>query len=305
MEILNEKLGIPNTILNIINENRENILIYSKELKDLFIKIDYSDLKTSINLKFIKKNSYSSYIKYNEYINNNFNFCEIGIGIPESPTSELIFKSISHELLHAYELYQLKDKLKYTKWNRTDALNRISIDGDLNVPYILYLKDLFYLALPHEIRARTASIYLQLLDVNRSDILNKLKKTREWEFYNSLVNFNSIKIYNILIEKEDFDKVVSNIKLFNKNLDLEFKIDTKNDLKVYLQRLEKYFKMVAQKHKRKLLKIAGSIINESELKLNWIASDPVIKTYEEYEEEYDMIIYNDLDYKKIIGENKK
>jgi hypothetical protein len=293
--ILNEKFGIPNTILDIINKNTEIIL----HLNDININVDYIDFKTTINLKFKNDDSYHSTIKYNEFIYNNFKNCVISISIPNTPKKELILKSLAHELLHAYELYNLKSELEYTKWKSTNALNHIKQDQPR---YILYLKDLFYLALPHEIRARNSTLYLQLYKVDKKMILTKLKQTREWEYYNVLETFNSTALFNRILQ-EDHDKVISNIILFNKLLDLNFKISNINDVNIYLQRMEKYFKLVASKYKKKMLKIAVSIINESVL--DYTTEEPItlslgLLTYDDYIEYYNKRTYKEMDYKKII-----
>jgi len=254
---LYEALGLPDTIKLILDNNRVDILNYCKENKPLLIRADYSDLKTNILITFETRLDYGSYIEYKKIIKSNYMLAPITVGKPANFNPELIIKSLGHELLHCYELYQTKTEIS-SVWNKTDAINRIktnSTDGT-----ILYITDLFYLSLPTEVRARIAAVNLQL--VKSKDKLNTLKQTKEWEYMMALINFNPELVYNNLVKiyKNNVDMLLAVINTFTYELQLQ-QINNLVELKNWLIRLGKYFKYIAGYYKKKMLKL--TVTNET------------------------------------------
>jgi hypothetical protein len=201
-----ESRGTPDILKEIISENIDTIKeIISKSVNssinlDINKSIVLSDRKVSLKcnlvimFNFDVKYNYTGDINYLSIINSNFKSCIINVFLPILSTIGNTLSALSHELLHLYELYQIRKIFDKTRWKDTTTLIDLGkFDIIMKYGTIKYFKDLFYLSLPHEINARVASLHFYLLSFRINDkvfLLKKLEDTIVWIYLLMLKDFD-------------------------------------------------------------------------------------------------------------------
>ena len=298
--MINESRGTPDIVREILNENSKsiNLVILNKLNKSIMLSIDKNlnkgkkkvsficDLK--INFHFIDSNTYNGNIKFQRCIESDFKDCEINIFISMGNLDKLkIYKSLSHELTHLYELYQIKDFFKKTSWvkslnlNKFDALN-------ISTGLIKYFRDIFYASLPHEIRANLSSLEVFLVGLMSNDdkyLRSELIKTTEWSRYMALLEFNPDLFLNDLLDKYNIDFVLNIFNLFNRVLEIKSNdLNDYTDLVRYFNNWKRYFSDIAKKYKSKIDNKIKEIIDSDKLRNDYgteIYEDRILK-YTDY-----------------------
>jgi len=308
---INESKGTPDIVRDIINENSNDIndILKNKVDKILNIKIDKNliikgkikekKLNCDLTIRFFFKNviSYSGNINFDNCIKSDFKNCIITLNLPNKNIKNInVYKSLSHELTHLYELYQIKDVFNTSSWIK--SLYLVNFDNlKLNQNLITYFRDLYYASLPHEIRANLSSIEVFLLDLNTNNknILNQeLKKTNEWNKYYAIYNFDPSKYTKDLIHKYGLDFTIRAFNLFNKvtkNKSKELKVE--GDLLSYFNKWKKYFNDISKDYKYKIDRKLDEISN----RLNTTDNKYIIEKHEDK-----ILSYND--YLNDISENR-
>lgn len=281
-EIIDENL---NTIIGIMNNNIDgsiNLYVDKKLIKNAL------KCELLINFYFEKKYNYTGDINYLSIIQNNFKNCIINIYLPFNPNINNLLSALSHELTHLYELYQIKDIFNKTKWENTTILNDLG-KMDLLDEYksLKYFKDLFYLSLPHEIRARITSLHFYLLNLRTNDnkeLINNLISTKEYRYYKMLKNFNVNNYYENLSNEMDLDSMFNFFNFFINIMSIKFKkIETKNDLFVFLNKTNKYFNDVCFFYKKKISRIMKDV---GLTNFDYLLEDKDIHSFEEYKNNF-------------------
>ena len=287
-----ESKGTPNLISDVINNNSNDIKNCIKNKSPFTLNINEStdkyNLVADVKINFTLGDRYNANMNYKECLNSNFKNCIININYPISYEIPLIFKSISHELTHLYELYQIKDKFYKTRWKWQDALNNTIKQQKLGSD-VVYFRDMLYLSLPQELNARVSSIYTYLLMKSKSgtskdELIKILEVTNEWLNYLNLLNFSPDQLTLGLINnfKEDMDFLYFIFNELNTSLNIDYKIENIEDIKSYLSKVNKMFKNSANKYKNKLLRVVDRVYEENNKKFEYITYDPGNIDYEEY-----------------------
>jgi len=262
-----ESKGIPNTLKYFLN----NIIINLSGKTEIFININESDFKIK-KLKIKLNNSKSNYYGFSKFgiftqndelidtsINIYFNFNNLNI--------KLLKKTILHELLHIYEIYQ-RYKNKTSKKLQWDFINEIQkLRNEYNDKFIKDFMFIIYLSSDQEINARIAETYSVLYDEKEIDT-NKLKKvllnSNVWELKNKIKEFN---INNYHIDYDllmDFFIKLNNI--MNKLSVKQFKIfklpKDKNDIDNLLKKYKSFFTKKSIYFEKKLIKIISEVSND-------------------------------------------
>lgn len=293
--LLLEKMGTPDIILSIVNKYEEKILECIKNYKSINININEIDLKSNLIINFKQNDEFGGNINFKECIDSNFQNCIINIFYPSFVDLSKIIKFLSHELTHLYELYQIKNIFYDSKWLRSKALLDTKY---MNIFYTFhYFRDIFYLSLPHEINARLSSLYKYLLDSklkDKNDLMKILKKTTEWQNFLNLKNFDNKKCYEDLIIDYNSDKklLYELFNIFNINMKIKTTVNSDTDVFNYLKNSKKYFKKVASRYKKKMLKILNRSI-EDNLNENFLIEIWSIKKYSNHIEKKSDINYQD------------
>jgi hypothetical protein len=287
-----ESKGTPNLVSDIINSNSNDIKDCIKNKYSLSLKINESTdnykLVADVKIKFDFGDRYNANMNYKECLDSNFKNCIINIKYPKTYELPLIFKSISHELTHLYELYQIKDKFDITRWKWQDALNSTIRQQKLGSD-IIYFRDMLYLSLPQELNARVSSIYIYLSmksmsNISKDDLIKMLEGTNEWLNYLNLLNFSSNQLTLGLINnfKENMNFLYFIFNELNKSLNIDYRIESIEDIKSYLSKVNKMFKNSANKYKNKLMRVVDRVYEEMNKKLEYFTHDPGNVDYEEY-----------------------
>lgn len=287
-----ESKGTPNLITDIINSNYNDIKNCIANKSTFILNINESSdnysLVANIKMNFNFGDRYNANMNYKECLNSNFENCIININYPISYELPLIFKSISHEMTHLYELYQIRDKFDKTKWKWQDALNNTIKQQKLGGS-IVYFRDMLYLSLPQELNARVSSIYIYLLmksksGMSKDELIEILESTNEWLNYLNLLNFSPDQLTLGLINnfKDDMEFLYFIFNELNTNLNIDYKIENIKDIKLYLSKVNRMFKLSADKYKNKLLRVVDRVYEETNKKLEYLSYDPGNVDYEEY-----------------------
>ena len=278
--MINESKGHPDIVSKIINDNYNSIINNIDSKNKLLLVINESNLYCNLNINFNNGVRYSGNLNFVECISSKFNNCIINIFFPKKHDINLIIKSLSHELTHLYELYQVKYIYSTTQWKRSEALYNTS-NQNVN-SLIKYFRDIFYLSLPQEINARVSSLYLYLSSFD-VDIEKKLKNTIEWDNYRNLKDFDSKILYNDLIVKfhDNKDILYFIFNEFNKNMKIESNIKNDEDLFRYLNKCEKYFNKVSVNYRKKIFKLISRILEEKSNKI-YLTEETKVINYKDY-----------------------
>lgn len=286
---INESTGTPHIIREIISENLLDITNIIDSKKDNVLKLDINKsilirnsihtlmCKVRINFHFRNVDNYNGDVNFDECISSDFNDCRINIYLPMWANLNLFLKSLSHELTHIYELYQIRDIYDDTRWKQSKNLKKFD-DLYEGFDKIIYFRNLFYTSLPHEIRSKVSSIgiYLGTLSTNNKDeIVNRLEELTEWNHYISLKNFNPVIYLEDLLNEFSEDILVTTFNYFNKLMDIDTRISNKGDILMYFKKTKKYFDVVCDRYGEKIFKIVNKLSNNvdsSEVLEKWTDS---------------------------------
>lgn len=288
-----ESKGTPDIIENIIDDNMIDIVNCVKKMLDLKLHINQTvenrNLKCEANVVFIQGKNYKGNINYIECLKSKFQNCIINVYFPKNYDLTLIIKTLTHELTHLYELYQINDKFDMTKWKWQEALDDIEMKNSFNNSHLLYFRDILYLSLPQELNARVSSIYFYLeMNSSKGDskeqIIKLLYNSREWQNYNNLLDFNPEKLTRGMSQYygQNISLLFFVINELNRKLGIDTQITNTQELNFYLRKIDRYFKKSANKYKNKLLRVVDRVFKEKNEKLEYLTNDPENVDYEEY-----------------------
>lgn len=195
-------------------------------------------------------------------------------------------------MTHLYELYQIKDIYDDTKWKWQESLDDTRLQNKTNGS-IKYLRDIIYLSLPHEINARLSSLFGYLyMNLKRNCTEEKIKdvlmKSREWESYITLLNFNDEEVYNGLIEY--FSNMNNGINFLflifnelNNRIGLSIEIKNLTDIRNYLKTVKKITKKRAYKFKKKMDRLVKNMFNDLNETIVYSTQEPSMSyDYKDY-----------------------
>lgn len=276
---INEKYGVPNILKSLLE------MIYLK-VEDSLSKNEFSILIDFESSEINLKNLQIELVNINR--NTIYGICKFGIYTPilnkkngqlNNSSIKLEFdfnnfdnvdlkKTILHELLHIYEVYNRI--ISKTNTDINWKLNKIIFEirdrykDDKFISDFLYV---IYLSLDQEIGARVAETYTILMDKNTTnlDILkNTLKNNTSWKYMKVLGDFNQSN-YNInyILLDNCFKEINTqmNGKIDKLNISLFKDLDSKTLLKKWINN----FKIKSKKFERKLLRIIPEVINDTNL----------------------------------------
>lgn len=297
--MINESRGTPSLIREVFNEIKKDLdgLLKSNISnsisivinKNLLVNNEQVELKS--NLKIVidfdpMSIGYNGNINFLSCIKSDFKECIISLSIPNDPDNKKVYKSLIHELTHLYELYQIKDIFYSTSWQKSISLS--DFDKTSIKPYLEYFRDIFYISLPHEVRATISSIEIFLISLFTKDVnilKTELEKTTEWNRYESIRDFDPYKISSNLIADYKSNNVIRMLNVFNKINNINFQLKVESDIFRYFKGWKKYLKRVSKKMYSKIEKKIIEISNNRETYDGEIYEthiDKMILSYEDY-----------------------
>lgn len=273
---VNESRGTPSIVKEIFNDIKSDLdnILESNISNSIFIDIDKNllvnnkQVSLKSNLKIIfnfneNTKQYNGNINFLTCIKSNFKDSIISLSIPKYPDKKRVYKSLIHELTHLYELYQIKDIFYSTSWQKSISLSQF--DRTEIKPYIEYFRDIFYISLPHEVRATISSIEIFLISLFTKDkdvLENQLKKTTEWNRYESIRDFNPDELSKSLIDDYGSTNVIRMLNIFNNINNIDFKLKKESDVSKYFKGWKKYLNRVSEKMYSKIEKKIIEISNK-------------------------------------------
>jgi hypothetical protein len=299
MNKINESRGTPSIIKEVFNEIKNDLdnILKSNISNSIFIDIDKSSLinnkqvslksNLKILLEFTNITQYNGNINFLTCIKSDFKDCIISLSIPKDPDKKRVYKSLLHELTHLYEIYQVKDIFYSTSWQKSISLSQF--DRTEIKPYIEYFRDIFYISLPHEIRATISSVEIFLISLFTKDIdilRNELKKTTEWNRYESIRDFDPEQLSYNLINDYNSNNVIRMLNIFNKINNIDFILKKESDILRYFKGWKKYLNRVSEKMYSKIEKKIIEISNKKPYdgEVYETHEDKNILRYEDYRE---------------------
>lgn len=286
-----EKKGTPDLVDDIVNNI---VLNLNKHIKDEYLNLNIDENKKDYNLKadiiinLIKGENYKGNFNYKKSLDSNFKGCIINIEYPDNFDINKITKTLTHELTHLYELYQIKDIFNKTRWKWQEALDNTKKQNKVS-SNIHYFRDILYLSLPQEINSRVSSLYRYLLgkskmNYTKEEIIEILKETKEWQNYLNLVEFSPSVLINSLNNtfSDDYNFLFFIFNELNLNLGISFKIKNIDDLEKYLNKTNKMIKGQADKYKKKIFKVVDRVYEELNESIEYITNDPFDVKYNNY-----------------------
>ena len=317
-----ESKGTPDIIENILKLHKEVLINCVKNQSSIKLDIDETitkndtnrNLKCHVEINFIIGINYKGDINFKECLNSMFRNCIINVYLPKNYDLSFVFKTLSHELTHLYELYQISDKFDITKWKWREALN------DMNGQFtglLLYFRDILYLSLPQELNARVSSIYFYLnMRAIGGDYMEKITKilhgSTEWQNYTNLINFEPNTLTKDIIQQygQNIENVFFIVNELNSKIGIDKKIKNIEDLNSYFKILDKIFKKSAEKYKSKLLRVVDKVFDNKNKQFECFTSDPEDVNYEKYVEmgkkdNRDYILQNIIEYSEFIKKISK
>lgn len=292
----NERRGISEDLENLY-QDVENIIDFNyidKEFKYLHFKstintkrpIEVSNLKIKFN--YIKSNKYEcnavTLLNNSTYINKCLDKAEIHftiyyIDIDQDFTFHI--KSVLfHELLHIYQLVQIynTNKFKPSSWSISNLLPNFR--KIMQSEYTLYLLDILYQSLDHELYAQIHQYYYYKKEDRNYDKI--------YTIIDNLFNFKIKKLNSLEnIELDNIKKFILKALKKDKNINYVKNVDDSfwdiEDNEDFLKELKIYFNKKANKIKKKI-KIIDNRLNENiETELNKIIENiNDLKTYRTY-----------------------
>ena len=296
--MINESRGTPSLIKEVFNEIKNDLddILKSNKSNSISIDIDKNlsvndkqvDLKSNLKILITfnpKSTQYNGNINFLTCIKSDFKECVISLSIPDHPDNKRVYKSLIHELTHLYELYQVKDIFYSTSWRKSVSLSDF---GKTPIkPHIEYFRDIFYISLPHEVRATISSIEIFLISLFTKDIdilKTELKKTTEWNRYESIRDFDPDMISTSLINDYNSNNVIRMLNIFNKINNIDFLLKTESDILRYFKGWKKYLSSVSKKMydkiEKKIIEISNREISDAEIYETH--EDKNILSYEDY-----------------------
>jgi len=274
-----EKNHIPNNIFNFVEDVISNDIVLNNYTKKY--KMKYDDINASIilNVNFISsdKEEYNGDIQFQRVISNKFNDVVINIYIYSNKVDINKIKStIIHELIHLYELYQIKDFFIDTSWSKHKSL--IDSKEQNKIKIFKYYRDLFYLTLQHELNARVSSVRFKLYKKDKETLIDELYKTPEWQKLLSMKEFNPKQYTKDLIDILGLEQSVYLVNEFCFFMNKKTKVSNEIDLLNYFNNYKRYCNHIYNSHKNKLLNVVSSLIKIDEN----ICCDPILHEYKWY-----------------------
>jgi hypothetical protein len=290
-KIILENKGTPDIVEKVISDNKSTIFESIKSLSSFSLLIDETigtrSLKCRVTINFKSGSRYKGNINYKECLDSKFKNCIININLsnPHDPVN--VIKTLTHELTHLYELYQIDDKFVKTKWKWQESLD--DMNTYFSNSHLLYFRDILYLSLPQELNARVSSIYFYLSmnvgDGSTKDHITKiLENSIEWKNYLNLLSFDPKKLTNGIINyySSDINFAFFIINKLNEEIGVKGHISNDVELGVYFNRMKKSFNLSAKKYKAKLLKVVDRVYTEKNKTLEYLTRDLENVDYDEY-----------------------
>jgi hypothetical protein len=227
--------SIPKTHWTIYNDLKELSNKLKNEITIPFNKvINFGGI--DINLSIIISNRYYSNIDWYEFLNGKNN---LKVEIPQEYDMGYVISLIIHEIRHLIDFTSEYSNIRISSFDLELQLRKYRGIVSFNEFYIL-----FYISLQHELVARNNQIYpyIKFKGMEKEDSIKLIKKSFIWSYLENLTSFN----HDSFIKKFEVDFLIELTNEFLKEVLFSDEIiEDYNDLKLFYEKFEKYFKTLS------------------------------------------------------------
>jgi hypothetical protein len=227
--------SIPKSHWTIYNDLKELSSKLKNEINIPFTKvINFGGI--DINLSIVVSNRYYSNIDWYEFLNGKNN---LKVEIPNEYDIDYTISLIIHEIRHLIDFTSEYSNIGLSSFDIELQLRKYRDIVYFNEFYIL-----FYISLQHELVARNNQIYpyIKFKGIEKEESIKLIKKSFIWVYLDNLNSFN----HDSFVKKFKVDFLIELTNEFLKDvLFSDELVEDYEDLKLFYQNFEKYFKTLS------------------------------------------------------------
>jgi hypothetical protein len=283
LDFIYEKLNVDKIDLTKFNSISKSHWTIYNDLKELS-----SKLKNEINIPFTKvinfggidinlsivvSNRYYSNIDWYEFLNGKNN---LKVEIPNEYDIDYTILLIIHEIRHLID---------FTSEYSNIGLSSFDIELQLrkyrDIVYFSEFYILFYISLQHELVARNNQIYpyIKFKGIEKEESIKLIKKSFIWVYLDNLNSFN----HDSFVKKFKVDFLIELTNEFLKDvLFSDELVEDYDDLKLFYQKFEKYFKTLSVEWKDITFKEIDYVYESNSFINEYSTLEDIIKNHYSY-----------------------
>jgi hypothetical protein len=264
--------SIPKSHWTIYNDLKELSSKLKNEVNIPFTKvINFGGI--DINLSIVVSNRYYSNIDWYEFLNGKNN---LKVEIPNEYDIDYTISLIIHEIRHLID---------FTSEYSNIGLSSFDIELQLrkyrDIVYFSEFYILFYISLQHELVARNNQIYpyIKFKGIKKEESIKLIKKSFIWVYLDNINSFN----HDSFIKKFKVDFLIELTNEFLKDvLFSDELVEDYDDLKLFYQKFEKYFKTLSVEWKDITFKEIDYVYESNSFINEYSTLEDIIKNHYSY-----------------------
>lgn len=227
----------------------------------------------NINLSIVVSNRYYSNIDWYEFLNGKNN---LKVEIPSEYDIDYTISLIIHEIRHLIDFTSEYSNIGLSSFDIELQLRKYRDIIYFNEFYIL-----FYISLQHELVARNNQIYpyIKFKGIEKEESIKLIKKSFIWVYLDNLNSFN----HDSFIKKFKVDFLIELTNEFLKDvLFSDELVEDYDDLKLFYQKFEKYFKTLSVEWKDITFKEIDYVYESNSFINEYYTLEDIIKNHYSY-----------------------
>lgn len=227
----------------------------------------------NINLSIVVSNRYYSNIDWYEFLNGKNN---LKVEIPSEYDIDYTISLIIHEIRHLIDFTSEYSNIGLSSFDIELQLRKYRDIVYFNEFYIL-----FYISLQHELVARNNQIYpyIKFKGIEKEESIKLIKKSFIWVYLDNLNSFN----HDSFIKKFKVDFLIELTNEFLKDvLFSDELVEDYDDLKLFYQKFEKYFKTLSVEWKDITFKEIDYVYESNSFTNEYYTLEDIIKNHYSY-----------------------
>jgi hypothetical protein len=228
---------------------------------------------SGINLSIVISNKYYSNIDWYEFLNGKNT---LKVEIPKEHDIDYVISLIIHEIRHLIDFTSEYSNIGISSFDMELQLRKYRDIEYFNEFYIL-----FYISLQHELVSRNNQIYpyIKFKGIEKEESIKLIKKSFIWTYLNNLTSFN----HDSFIKKFEINFLIELTNGFLKDvLFSDEKIEDVDDLKLFYQKFEKYFKSLSIEWKDITFREIDYVYENNSFINEYSNLEDIIKTHYSY-----------------------
>lgn len=236
----------------------------------------------NINLSIVVSNRYYSNIDWYEFLNGKNN---LKVEIPSEYDIDYTISLIIHEIRHLIDFTSEYSNIGLSSFDIELQLRKYRDIVYFNEFYIL-----FYISLQHELVARNNQIYpyIKFKGIEKEESIKLIKKSFIWVYLDNLNSFN----HDSFIKKFKVDFLIELTNEFLKDvLFSDELVEDYDDLKLFYQKFEKYFKTLSVEWKDITFKEIDYVYESNSFINEYYTLEDIIKNHYSYIKKLNNLIF--------------